>query len=345
MDRGTMIIKVNEPLKSIDASKLRLAGSFSVIKIKGEIFTKVDQSSDMIWETEFTAERLNLIKAEKSLANENTKLCFEPGLAIDKSNMDSLGIACGAIESPKVTLFTPDSTAPVVESFSLDMNTGDMTLKFSEAVDRDTFDATKITIQNQAFDSAHKLKEAGAVSSVVVHPPTLVLRISAADLNAIKGDSSLAISTESANLCMPLEGAFKDMSEVAVEAVGCSAASALAATTVVKDETTPILNSSLLDMDKGIVELTFSEPLREESIVVSNFVLRSSGSVLSDNLRPSQLSKYYIRKNSSFKVLIIEFTEGDIASIKVKATIGAALNSSFFCTVGGHNEDMAKNEF
>lgn len=48
-----------------------------------------------------------------------------------------------------VTTHTPDTTAPQVASFQLNVNTGKLTIKFDEPVDASTFSAVQACLQNE----------------------------------------------------------------------------------------------------------------------------------------------------------------------------------------------------
>ena len=85
---------------------------------------------------------------------------------------------------------TPDTTAPTLSSWTIDMDTGTATLTFSEAVDASTLAVGGITIQDAATaTTSYTLTDSSTASG---DGTAIVIDLSATDLNALKTDTGLA---------------------------------------------------------------------------------------------------------------------------------------------------------
>ena len=82
-----------------------------------------------------------------------------PGIAIDQcalvdQNNQPVIPLVNRISTQMVTNYTEDRTAPVLQSFTLDMNTGYLSLFFSETVNLATLRPSHLTLQSVANSSS-----------------------------------------------------------------------------------------------------------------------------------------------------------------------------------------------
>ena len=105
--------------------------------------------------------------------------------------------------------FTPDTTDPELENFDLNLNSGVLTLYFSETVNVQSLDVRHIAIQsaNDTSDVSVSLRDSRSLSQNL---PIIDITLSDNDLNNIKADSMLAVSNTTTYLTIiPL--AIQDM--------------------------------------------------------------------------------------------------------------------------------------
>jgi len=199
------------------------------------------------------------------------------------------------------TIFTADTTSPSYQSFSLDMDTGYMTLVFDEPVIGDDIDVSRITIQSNisnVWDYSTYTLTSGTGSSTVTSGYRGVSReqkiqIGYDDLSAIKIMTGLATKAET-TFFVGKTATFFDTSAAANSAKSVSTASAMSVQTYVPDTTAPVLQSYDLDMDSGELKLYFSEPIDTETFHAEQLVIQND--VTSDG------KNFHALTNSSYTV-------------------------------------------
>ena len=147
----------------------------------------VTASSDVIWIT-LTNDDLNELKVRQMLAvsNSSTFLSLTPDTIRDmNNNMVS--------SSPvfQVRNFVPDTTPPTLRSFSIDMDSGQLTLNFDETVQSMSLQSRYLAlISNMTFvptpadpDDQHQLTGGTVLTS---NMPSVTFQFTEDDLNEIK---------------------------------------------------------------------------------------------------------------------------------------------------------------
>ena len=111
--------------------------------------------------------------------------------------IDQEGLPTQRVDSISVRDYTPDTNPPQLQEFDLDMNTGIITLRFSETVMGPFIDSPQITFQSDAnltlMSSDHTLNNYSVSLSGL--EPTIIVRIGVDDLNELKRQTELAISS------------------------------------------------------------------------------------------------------------------------------------------------------
>ena len=129
--------------------------------------------------------QLNLQLATNAL---NTFVSFPPDLANDVEGKRIIGIANN--EARAVSNYTQDLTRPMLQSYQLDMNTGQLYFTFSEPILVSSLQPNAITIQN---GSASTLRlTGGGLNTSVVTSLTVLVHIDKNDLDLRKSLRNLA---------------------------------------------------------------------------------------------------------------------------------------------------------
>ena len=202
-----------------------------------------------------------------------------------------VAIADGAAQA--IGRLIPDTTAPVLEAFAIDLDGGLLTLNFSEPVDPSNFNATEIVLSSTEYwswdnksagtsytltDAAQTFSEPGA--SIVVDLATYVT-----DLNAIKSDGSLAVSLATTFLSLA-PNTITDMAADLIYASNPAArVTALAADKFVSDTTAPLLRSFDYTSSSGLLELHFDEPMDYATVDVTAIVMYAGPDTTDDSYR------------------------------------------------------------
>jgi len=90
----------------------------------------------------------------------------------------------------QVLQYTPDNTAPDIDSFILDLDTGDLILNVSEPIDPTSFNFTQITITNSDSSTSHTLTG----GELMINGTEITIILNNFDITILKTDSSFATS-------------------------------------------------------------------------------------------------------------------------------------------------------
>jgi len=209
---------------------------------------------------------LNEIKLLEMLANDanSTYLRFTNTTAFDTTGNplatlnDTQGI--------QVTLFTPDTTSPELDAFTLDMDSPELLyLSFSEPVRASTVDFTAITLQSVDNITINGSEFYTLTNGTVLSDNGLVItvRLDFYDIVNIQSRRLLAINEMSSFISLN-SAAFEDMNFN--PSVNISDESAQLASGYTRDETNPELQAFSVNLDSGIITLTFSEAMDSERV-------------------------------------------------------------------------------
>ena len=156
--------------------------------------------------------------------------------------------------------FTNDTNRPTLDSYDLDLNAGTLALTFSEAVSITTV-VSQIRIQNTASSPTrvYTLASNGTLSvSQGAAAMTITITLDATDINSIKVDQALATSASNTYL-IALEGLGNDISGNPLVGVQTG----LQATNFIPDRQGPMVTSTAVDLNNGMVSLRFNEPVSQ----------------------------------------------------------------------------------
>ena len=265
------------------------------------------------------------------------------------SGMDMFGLSLGSIHQDTalaVSTYVADTFSPVVRAFSLDMDgsIAKLSLTFSETVQASTFVPEQLMLQSARTQPASSYALTGG-SWTVTDGTVLTINLTKTDMNAIKALRSLAVSRASTYLVAD-SSAVRDMANNTLVALPTN--DALAAASYVADSTRPTLVSYAVDMDRGVMLLTFSETMSASDLIVSQLSLASTG--LSD-AAVFTLTGTSTVVNVDAPVLQVNMSVADLNEVKrlrplalsQAATFLAASESAARDTVGNKVTAIAAN--
>ena len=132
-------------------------------------------------------EDLNAVKALLDLATSpaNTSLSFTSNIPGDYAFNEAEPIASS--NAVPVSSLIPDTTSPTWISFSLGMNTGELTLTYDETINASSLNPALITLQNSTVDPSPLFNlTSGVVSSL--NDPLLLVCLSEQDFNSLASE-------------------------------------------------------------------------------------------------------------------------------------------------------------
>ena len=261
LDEGTLIFKLSDLLleSSFNATFINVTnGTTETIAITGGVPTRLSDGSTI--SLKLLNDDLDAIVINSNLGSSVNDTFIE--IATEYVS-DLANNSAPAVDSTEAFEVVPDTTPPQISSFSLDMNGGMLSLTINEIIPADSFNASFISLQGVAnatdqADSIFTLSEE-TVSLTTGYSRVIEVQLSVDDLNDLKAKPSIAISRESTFISIS-GPAFTDVVENSVEniAVGNGFPSA----SFSSDITPPSLLDFSLDMDEGMLFLTFNEDCR-----------------------------------------------------------------------------------
>ena len=170
-----------------------------------------------------------------------------------------------------------DTMAPTIRSFELDLNVGSITIWISEIIEINGtagIDYSHIFITNSFTNltqSDYNLGGTRIVSQTFLVETKIVLSFQIEFFNKLKGDANLC--TSAANCFLFWEsGSFRDVTNTETIMPNAS----IPASWVAPDLTPPILVSFSIDLEIGLLNLTFNEPVDVSTLVISSLTFIST---------------------------------------------------------------------
>eukprot|EP00729_Bicosta_minor_P004714 gene4714-23313_t len=261
-------------------------------------------------------------------------------IAVSSDTVDDMA-GKGCAQQTLGGTYTEDKVKPVLESFRIDMNSGELYFTFSETINGDELKPELISIRSQKADLGAVTYDAlqdGTITTAPAQATVLVLKmVSSPDLDALKAKTALA--TKASDTFVKLApGAIVDMNgNENVEIISD------AATAYVVDSTKPTLSSFDLDMNDLKLKLTFSETVLASSLTPTKITLQYADTVTgTNNLR--KLTAGSTKSTVDSTKLTIDLNVADANAIKAMAGLGltAGLSGNTFITFeAGAVTDMA----
>ena len=171
-----------------------------------------------------------------------------------------------------VTQFTEDRTRPELVSYDLNLSTERLVLTFSETVNSSSLDVTGIVIQNSAFSMSPNLRRLTGGNVLTLDHTEVEIQLNADDLNYIKSVPGLATSETNTYISIENYTIF-DMNANPV--VSIRNGRALNVSSFTEDDRDPVLISFNLDLDTGMISLTFNESVNVSSLMVEEISLQN----------------------------------------------------------------------
>ena len=286
-----------------------------------------------------TAGDVNQIKFLQSLATSATDtFILITNRTIRDMNNNYVWAVLTASAIP-VTYFIPDTTRPILDRFTLDMNLGIISLWFSETVNASSFYVPFLTLQD--LTTAYFNYTLTDSNSSQTDSTTIIVYLSFTDLNAIKSNRYVATSLANTFLSFP-QSLVLDM--IGNWIIPRPDGSAIQAANFTRDSIRPLLVDFSLDMNTGIFVLTFSETMDTRNFNVTQITLQSS-----QNYNSSLTEQTYALRNSSilredYYIIPIQLEYEDINNIKQLSQLGTSVDTTYIVFSWTAFRDMFGNQ-
>lgn len=292
MDGRTVTLHFDEPVDmatfnvtrlTLQAAKITGEGTFRALSADS-VVTTANGGVDLV--VAFALDDYRLFNGDPNVltTGTNTFATLDAKLCDDMAGNAVRPIGSG--DAQVVASYYLDATRPQLVSFALDMNVGLLTLTFDELVWPASFRAEYIQVQPAQTPAEDGSDAADTVLLTVATTDkylalnanrslTLAVPLAAGDLDSIKDSRRLAVDRASTFLSLG-ELAFADMTANNMDAV--LETDAMVATSYVPDTTPPSVKAFSLDMDAGVLLLTFSESVDESSVDLGRLTLQEYAS-------------------------------------------------------------------
>jgi hypothetical protein len=260
MDTGLLVFYFSEPMRvsSFNASKVSLqnTSTSTSIALSGGIVSEVSKLSMII--------SMRLLDSDYTALQALGGWYASNATSFTSISSDTASDAAGNgndVAVLQARKFTSDQTAPELISFNLDISSAvaQLTLKFSEPINSESFNASALFLQLKQNASLAQDKvrcSSGAIVSAT-SSSTLAVNLTMSDLDAFKLNG-VALNASTAWLAHS-EDLIRDMAGNACVAIDGTAS--LPVSDYIGDDTRPQLSSWSLNMDTGELLLTFDEPV------------------------------------------------------------------------------------
>ena len=317
LDEGLIVLTFSKTINvnSIDFSEITLQNQDDAINV-GDFFSltggDVDHDNSNVVEIQITVNDLNAIKTLTSLAvgRSSTYISYSELAFADTRDLKVVAIPqnSGTIADS----FEDDVQRPQLVEFGFDLNSGYLTLNFSEAVKPDSLVITGITIaSDEMMTEEVTFQITPAIVNTYEFDSTLEIRIDDSDLNRVKITANL--STSETNTFIVLDAdTVEDYADL-----GNAEHSVTMADVYLPDETGPILVDFVISVQSSSISLTFSEAVLLSSFVVENTEIFSPSNMSYYKLSSVNLPMQTLDGNgnpTSPQVIIIPL---DIADVMV----------------------------
>ena len=235
----------------------------------------------------------------------------------------------GLTAAMQTSNYIRDSSSPELSSFSINLNDSTLSLTFNELVNVSTLDVTGITLRNSDGMSTHQLSNASY--SISDNGVIVVVNIHANDFNEIAADRNLYTDNSSSYLTIA-PGTISDLAGNQVSF------NSLQAMDYSPDEIIPELLSYSLDLNRGLILITFSETVNLAAIDPTRIGFASNET----SPVAVQLSLVTAMRNFT-SVAELTLTPSDLNALKADPQLAVFPNNTFLVVERGAVEDMHGN--
>ena len=273
---------------------------------------------------------LNALKTTPNLAvtSSNTFIVIN-----DTAFRDLIGnyiTAVGNGQALAASIYIRDTTVPILETFDLDLNVGELILTFDEPVNVSSINITAFSLRwNQGDGSTVTYTlTGGSIISTDTDRPTIYLTLS--DLSQIKCLNDVRVDANNTHLQATLGTVFDTTGNPVEE-------TSVPAHNVTGDITPPQLITFDMDINSGTLSLTFDEPVDPSTLVLSQISLQSTATDTASRLTLTSGST----SSEVSSVVEIRLTVNDLNAIKINSELAKDPNSTYISVGAGFVEDCA----
>ena len=341
MDSNLLLLTFNETIRvsTLNVTEITIQDSVELNETDPTSFRTLEDGvaiteDDTVLIISLLANDTNYIKRYTNLAtNEtNTYISFSNLTLADMNGNPVTFIP--ETNATQAAAFVPDTTSPFLVNYQLNLTSEQLYFVFDETVNVNSFDATSLRFVSGPGDNTSYQLTGGEIIAEQ-NDTTFVLILTTFDLNEIKKLENLATSLDNTYLEFTA-GLLTDMNNNYVEPiVNESRQTAL----FTPDLVSPELLSYHLDMNEGLLHLSFSETVRVATLDPPSFTFQ--------NLNDSNNVSYTLMNGSSLSINGPEITliipTFDLNNIKRISSIATDIEDTYLTIESTAIDDMNNN--
>ena len=286
----------------------------------------------------------NLLKYRTGLASdrENTFVRLNIDAVLDMNNNPYVNDTTVI----QVDVLMADQTQPRIRSFNLDIDTGVLSLTFTEVINGSTLNITAITLQNHpSTPTSNFMLNGGILSGSNVfpgHPPVVDINLLFEDLNSIKRLTLLATDNTTTFLSIAPDAAL-DLAPVPNTLAGIGSTTALPVDMFIEDLTPPELVDFDIDLTAEQLLLVFNETVDRDSLNVTQITLHSSADLLTSSENYTLQASTVISLQNDIEILL-SLNPADLNFIKLRPTLCTDASNCYISFTSDTIVDMNGNQ-
>ena len=329
---GTITVVFDEPVQSLtfNASGITLRSFFANPTSSHPLSYASASSPDGESVTfSIASEDLDVIRADNQLCTHrgNCYLTMNEGTVLDIAGLPNEVASLGN-PSLVVTLFDQDLVGPVLERFIFDLNSGQVSLRFSEPVSVDSVDFTAVTIQEAQGALSDVLSHTLTGGTLLNTAPSTHLNISLAtiDLNYMK---MIGLASSVNNTYVSITSLLTtDVAFTPNSISPRNPEAALQADAFVHDTQGPLLQSVTLDLDQNRIVLVFDEPVQTASVAFTGITVLPDNSSM-PNTSITLTNGTVLEADMFSQTITVQLVRDDFSAIKLNSKLGNFENDTF----------------
>ena len=342
LNTGTLSLSFDEvmDIQTVDPTRITLLSLPGPLQgpYPSPLSPEVDSTDQYVVCIPLSQDDSNALKLAWATSPFNMSLSFPHNLALDIYGR----VLSRGYEGENATILqsvVPDSTAPLLEDFTIDLNSGNLTLSFDEFVNASSFDVLGVTLEDMGMEVL-QLSNLSNLSSLSISDDTIELYLAPIELHTLlwqlfnTGGTGFVASlnvTVSRGTITDLLGNGNNLITIGASVINA-------------DTTPPTVHSFSLDLNSNTLNLSFSEPININTFSTSGISLLDQPAVNASRLQLDPATTVQAVDGILDTVLQLMLTNNSIATLSnTNNTVAVSNESTFLIASPGTAEDVSGN--
>ena len=269
---GQVILTFSETVNipTLQPSLITISASQSSYTLTGYA-QLIPRDADSHFAIQLSQQDANNIKVRTILGTviDNSFISFKRSTVQDMNSNDVIAISGN--NALQAAAYVQDTTSPILQSFSLDVNTGLLTLKFDETVEATSVNISAFSLVNRASTITYALADG---SHSATNSAIIIVELSSHDLNALKATAGL-VTAASDTFISVMSSGVRDMNQNLLFPITSDSPLQVGQSAYTRDATSPNLHEFSINMSSEQLHLTFSETVSTLIVDLTQITIQS----------------------------------------------------------------------